>query len=104
MKRVARMVMFGGFLRAKRGWKGESAVDIDWTNFFHNVAVDAEPYFLMSPELMVPSDQFREFMRDARGCVMGRKLAEKFGWKIGDHFFLENSRQGFASPTAPTSS
>jgi len=25
-----------------------------------------------------------------QGCVIGRKLADKFNWKVGDHFFLES--------------
>ena len=29
-------------------------------------------------------------MGDLQGAVIGRKLADKFGWKIGDRFFLES--------------
>jgi putative ABC transport system permease protein len=32
---------------------------------------------------------------------MGRKLAEKFGWKIGDHFFLESFASGLRKPDGP---
>ena len=70
-------------------------------SFFQNVAVDAEPYFAMNPELRVPAGQFAEFMRDIRGCVMGRKLAEKLRWRIGDHFFLESFASGLRKPDGP---
>jgi hypothetical protein len=50
--------------------------------------VEAEPYFAMSPELVVAPDQFRDFLDDLRGSVVRRQLALKFGCKIGDHFFL----------------
>ena len=70
-------------------------------HFFPNIAVDAEPYFAMRPELMVPPDQFRDFLGDLRGCVMGRKLAEKFGWKIGDHIFLESFVPGLRKASGP---
>ena len=61
----------------------------DWSNFFPNMAVD-EPYFAMSPEFQIPPDQFQAFLEDLQGAVIGRKLADKFGWKIGDRFFLES--------------
>jgi putative ABC transport system permease protein len=92
VKRVAATVAFGGVLPARREGKADpgSGAETDWTAVFQNLAVDAEPYFAMSPELMVPPEQFRDFMSDLRGCVIGRQLAEKFGWKIGDHFFLQS--------------
>ena len=92
VRRVAATTMFGGLLPARREAKADAGSDLptDWTNVFQNVAVDSEPYFAMSPELMIAPDQFRDFMGDLRGCVMGRELAGKFGWKIGDRFFLES--------------
>ncbi|MEO6402268.1 MAG: FtsX-like permease family protein [Vicinamibacteria bacterium] len=96
VKRVAATMLFGGVLPARKEGKANPGADegTDWTRVFQNAAVDAEPYFAMSPELIVPPEQFRDFMGDLRGCVVGRALAEKFGWKIGDHFFLES----FAAP------
>ncbi len=92
VKRVARTSWFGGSLPAKKEGKadeGDSSTT-DWSNFFQNMAVDAEPFFAMYPEYQVPPDQFQAFLQDLRGCVIGRKLAEKFGWKVGDTFFLES--------------
>ena len=103
VKRVAATTLFGGLLMAKKEGKAEegSEFTIDWTNVFSNAAVDAKPYFAMSPELMVPEDQFREFMRDLQGCVMGRQLAEKFGWRIGDRFFLQSFVAGLRKQSGP---
>ena len=103
VKRVAATTLFGGLLMAKKEGKAEegSEFTIDWTNVFSNAAVDAKPYFAMSPELMVPEDQFREFMRDLQGCVMGRQLAEKFGWRIGDRFFLQSFVAGLRKKSGP---
>jgi putative ABC transport system permease protein len=104
VRRTAGGMMFFGFLRAKKEGKAEpgSGSDAtDWTIFFHNMAVEAEPYFAMAPELRVAPEQFREFMRDLQGCVIGRKLADKFGWKIGDHFFLESIVPELRKPTGP---
>ena len=103
VKRVAATVMFGGVLPARREGKAEpgAGFETDWTAVFQNLAVDAEPYFAMSPELVVPPDQFRDFMSDLRGCVIGQKLADKFGWKIGDRFFLQSSVSGMRKKSGP---
>src|SRR5207247_2493711 len=73
----------------------------DWTNAFQNIAVDAEPYFAMNPELRVAPEEFRDFMGDLRGCIIGRELAGKFGWKIGDHFFLQSFASGYQKRSGP---
>jgi len=103
VKRVAATLMFSGVLPARREGKADPGAggETDWTSIFSNIAVDAEPYFAMSPELMVPPDQFRDFMNDLRGCVIGRQLAEKFGWKIGDRFFLQSMVTGLRKKSGP---
>jgi putative ABC transport system permease protein len=92
VKRVAISSFFGGILPAKKEGKAEEGAETtnDWSNFFPNMAVEADPYFAMYPEFALPPDQFQAFKEDLRGAVIGRKLANKFGWKIGDRFFLES--------------
>jgi putative ABC transport system permease protein len=53
-------------------------------NFFPQFAVDAVPYFAMYPEFRIRDDDFRAFLRDRKGAVVGRKLAQAYGFKIGD--------------------
>jgi putative ABC transport system permease protein len=103
VKRVAPVIAFGGVLPARREGKAESgkAGETDWTAVFQNLAVDAEPYFAMTPEMMVPPDQFKDFMGDLRGCVVGTQLAQKFGWRIGDHFFLQSFVPGLRRKEGP---
>ena len=43
-------------------------------------------------------------MGDLQGAVIGRKLADKFGWKIGDRFFLESFIPPYRKATGPSSS
>jgi putative ABC transport system permease protein len=83
---------FGGSLPAKKEGKAAEGSEstTDWSNFFPNLAVDAEPYFAMYPEYQVKPDEWQAFMQDMQGCLIGRKLANKFGWKPGDRFFLES--------------
>jgi len=63
-------------------WFG--GVYISERNFFPQFAVDARSYFRIYPELVVPQDQLESFLRDRKGCVVGRKLAQTWGWKVGD--------------------
>jgi putative ABC transport system permease protein len=90
--RVAATVGFGGVLPTRKPGQADSGEEgaTDWTAVFQNFAVEAEPYFAMHPELVVAPAEFRAFQDDLQGCLIGRRLAEKFGWKPGDHFFLES--------------
>ncbi len=63
----------------------------DQRNFFPNFAVDMREYLAMYPEFLVPADQVEALLADRRGALIGRALAEKFGWEIGDTFPLEST-------------
>jgi putative ABC transport system permease protein len=91
VERVASSAWFGGSLPAKREeTRTAESTTTDFSNYFQNLAVEPEPFFAMFPEYQVPPDQFQAFLQDQRGCVIGRRLAERFGWKIGDTFYLES--------------
>ncbi|MGO9951052.1 MAG: ABC transporter permease [Dissulfurispiraceae bacterium] len=70
-------------------WFG--GIYIDEKNFFANFAVDPKTYFELYPELILPPDQKAAFIRDRKGFVAGRKLAERFGWKLGDTVSLRGT-------------
>lgn len=70
-------------------WFG--GVYIDEKNFFANFAVDAKTYFDLYREYVIPDDQKMAFFRDRKGFVAGRKLAQRFGWKIGDTIVLKGT-------------
>jgi len=53
-------------------------------NFFPTFAVRADTYLQLYPEYVLPDDQKRDFLRDRQGVVVGQKLADRFGWKVGD--------------------
>jgi len=63
-------------------WFG--GIYIDEKNFFANFAVDPKSYLDLYPEFMLSEAQKNAFLRDRKSFVAGRKLAEKYGWKIGD--------------------
>lgn len=53
-------------------------------NFFPQFAVDAKTYFDLYPEYLISPDEMKMFRADRKGCVIGRKLANTYGFKIGD--------------------
>ncbi len=53
-------------------------------NFFPQFAIDPATYLAMYPEYRIHPDQLRDFMRDRKGAVVGRKLADTYGFKLGD--------------------
>ena len=104
VKRVSINSWFGGSLPAKKEGKadeGDSSSTTDWSNFFPNMAVEAEPFLAMYPEYQLPPEQYQAFLQDLRGCVIGRKLADKFGWKLGDTFYLESFIPPYRKPDGP---
>lgn len=56
----------------------------DPRNQFPQFPVVARDYFALYPELNIPPEQLDAFARNRIGAVVGRELAEKFGWKLGD--------------------
>lgn len=57
---------------------------IDSRNFFPRFAIDHTTYFDMYPELIIPNDQKAALFRDRNACVLGKRLADRFGLKLGD--------------------
>lgn len=74
---------------AAGNWFG--GIYIDEKNFFANFAVEPKPYFELYPENILPPDQMAQFLRDRQGAVVGRLLAERFGWRIGDTVTLKGT-------------
>ena len=68
-------------------WFG--AVYQDPKNFFAQMAVVPEELLRITPELVVPEDQKQKWIATRTGAVAGRKLAERFGWKVGDRIPLQ---------------
>ncbi|HKO87816.1 MAG TPA: FtsX-like permease family protein [Burkholderiales bacterium] len=69
---------------AAANWFGGVYRDTSMANFFPKFAVDAVPYFAMYPEYLVKENEFRDFLRDRQGAMIGRKLATAHGFKVGD--------------------
>ncbi|MFQ5453069.1 MAG: ABC transporter permease, partial [Candidatus Zixiibacteriota bacterium] len=67
-------------------WFG--AVYIDPKNFFVQFAVDHATFFDLYPEYIIPPDQMEAFLKERNAVIVGRKLADRFGWSLGDRVTL----------------
>jgi len=63
----------------------------DPANFFANIAVDPEPYMTIYPEFVLPPEQMQAWLADRQGAIVGRDLADRFGWKVGDRVPLQGT-------------
>jgi putative ABC transport system permease protein len=66
---------------ARTNWFG--AIYREPKNFFAQFAV-SDNYLDLYPEFVLPEDQRQAYLRDRKGCLIGRQLADKFGFKVGD--------------------
>jgi putative ABC transport system permease protein len=61
----------------------------DPQNFFAQVAIDAENYLRLYPEIQLTPDERKAFLEDRTGCIIGDGLAKRFGFKLGDKITLQ---------------
>jgi putative ABC transport system permease protein len=60
-------------------------------NFFPQFAVDAPDFLALYPEYRLGDAEKKDFFLDLTGCVVGRKIAQQFGWKVGDVISLRGT-------------
>jgi putative ABC transport system permease protein len=70
-------------------WFG--GVYITERNFFPQFAVDPPTYFAIYPEFILSPEEQKAFFTDRQGAVVGRKLANQYGWKVGDQIPLRGT-------------
>jgi len=70
---------------------------IDEKNFFPQFVIDPQAQREVFPEMIVPDDQWANFLKDRQGAVAGAKTAERFGWKIGDRIPIKTTLYGGGS-------
>jgi putative ABC transport system permease protein len=56
----------------------------DPKNFFAQFAISGASYLDIYPDYLLAPDQRAAFLRDRKGALVGRKLADQFGFKVGD--------------------
>jgi putative ABC transport system permease protein len=66
-------------------------VYVDKKHFFPQFAISMPVYLDLLPELLFPQDRRLALIRDRQGALVGRKLAARFGWKVGDSIILKGT-------------
>lgn len=75
VERVVSMEWFGGIYREPK-------------NFFANFAVDHEDFLTVFPEIRLEEAARRAFLSQRTAAFCGVKLAERFGWRVGEKITL----------------
>lgn len=78
VRHVTPFVWFGGVFQ-------------DPKNFFGQMAVEPRAFLAMYPEYLLSEEEVRAWMRTRNGIIVGRKTAERFGWKVGDRIPLQST-------------
>lgn len=79
----ARMLRVPGVAAAvHQTWFG--GIYQDPKNFFMQCPVEPEEFMAMFPEFQLPPEQMKAWLSTRTGAIVGRKTANRFGWKIGD--------------------
>jgi putative ABC transport system permease protein len=78
VKAVTHATWFGGVYQDER-------------NFFPQMAVDKDTWFDVYADYTLTPEAREAFRRDRQACVVGRSLADRFGFKIGDRIPLRGT-------------
>jgi len=76
VKRVSWANWFGGVYKEPK-------------NFFPQFAVDPESYLELYPEYVLTEVERDAFIKDRRAAIVGRKIADTYGFKVGDMVTLK---------------
>jgi len=63
----------------------------DERNFFPQFAVDKDTWFDVYADYVVSPEGRDAFMKDRQACMVGRSLAKRFGFKVGDRIPLRGT-------------
>lgn len=76
--RVAYATWFGGIYQEPK-------------NQFPQIAVDPEDYLALYPEFVLPDERREAWIKNRTGAVVGRALADKYGFKVGDRVPIQGT-------------
>ncbi|HUE21331.1 MAG TPA: hypothetical protein VMQ86_06600 [Bryobacteraceae bacterium] len=78
VKAVTMWQWFGGVYKDAR----------DPKNFFMRMAAEPAALFDILTEIQIPGGQKQAFQRDRTGCIAAKALADRQGWKLGQHIAI----------------
>ncbi len=60
-------------------------------NFFAQFGTDPEEFFKVYKDWKIPPDQLEAWQKDRAGAIVDPSLAQKYGWKVGDHIIIQGA-------------
>src|SRR2546430_3830095 len=63
----------------------------DGKRFFATFAVDPASYLAMYPEIQLPPDQREAFLRERTSAIVGKRLLDVFGWRLGQDVTIQGT-------------
>ncbi len=78
VQQVIPQVWFGGYYQDRK-------------NFFAQFAVEPDGFRETFPDYVISDEQWNVFTNDRQGCIVGRELAQRYGWKLGDRIPLQGT-------------
>jgi putative ABC transport system permease protein len=75
---VAHASWFGGYYQEPK-------------NFLVAIAIDPAPYLDMYPEYILAPAQREAFLKDRGSMIVGKVVADTYGWKVGDRVPIKSS-------------
>lgn len=75
---VAHISWFGGYYQESK-------------NNVSSMAISGSAYFDIYPEIVISDNEKQDFLNDSSGAVIGKLLADQYGWKVGDRIPLRSS-------------
>ena len=72
-------------------WFAGRYIDDRPEHFFARLATDPDEYLKVASDKIVPPDQLLAWQRDRAGALVDVTLANKYGWKLGDHITLQGT-------------
>lgn len=70
-------------------WYGGQYIDDKAEHQFARFATDPDKIFVVRSEMKMPEDQKAQFIRERTACVVGRGVADKQKFKVGDKIILK---------------
>jgi len=74
---------------SSQGWFG--GIYQDDRNQIGALAVEPELFFEVFPEYAMPPEQKAAWLNDRTGIIVGKVVAERFGWKVGQKIALRSN-------------
>src|ERR1700758_2814127 len=72
-------------------WFGGRYIDDRPEHFFAQLATDPDEYLKVASDKIIPEDQLKAWQHDRAGAIVDVTLANKYGWKLGDHITLQGT-------------